>query len=99
MAERSSSSHGSTTRCFAMVIHSRILQPDWTRGRCTKFPINGPEDDVWFYDAEEALPICNGHEDERPCPVRDQCLLSGLINNEYGVFGGMTLPQRKWIRK
>lgn len=96
-----------------MVIHSRLPAPDWTDeegggeegARCRKFPIHrDPDgivrDDTWFQDAENALPICNGDWIGTPCPVRRSCLHHALENNDsYGVYGGMTVPQRRWIRR
>lgn len=96
-----------------MVIQSRFTAPDWTDeagggeegARCRNFPITRDEDgivrdDVWFQDAENALPVCNGDYIGTPCPVRGTCLLMALMNNDQvGVFGGMTVPQRRWIRR
>lgn len=97
-----------------MVIQSRVSPPDWTDhegggesgARCRVFQISRDPDgivrnDTWFQDAEQALPVCNGWgEDDSPCPMRASCLKGALINNEMaGVWGGMTLPQRRWIRR
>lgn len=96
-----------------MVIQSRATPPDWTDedgggeegARCRKFPIGRDDDgivrnDAWFQEAEEALPVCNGEWDDAPCPMRKSCLLMALTNNEAnGVWGGMTGPQRRWIRR
>jgi hypothetical protein len=96
-----------------MVIHSRISPPDWTDedgggedgARCRKFLISRDPDgivrnDAWFQDAENALPICNGDYSDSPCPMRSSCLLQALINNDQkGIWGGMTGPQRRWIRR
>ena len=96
-----------------MVIQSRVNPPDWTDeegggdegARCRKFPISRDDDglvrnDGWFQQAEDALPVCNGDYVGTPCPLRRSCLLISLINNDqHGVFGGMTAPQRKWIRR
>lgn len=96
-----------------MVIQSRATPPDWTDeagggeegARCRRFPMHRDSDgfvrdDTWFQDAEEALPICNGDWIGSPCPVRSSCLVWALLNNEsHGVFGGMTVPQRRWIRR
>lgn len=92
-----------------MVIKSRAEAPDWTGARCHDFDIFRDKDDptlwnvhndTWFQDAEEALPVCNGDYSDSPCPVRDACLALALLNNDaHGVFGGMTSPQRKWIRR
>lgn len=96
-----------------MVIQSRSVPPDWTddqgggeRGaRCRKFQISRDEDgivrnDTWFQQAEEALPVCNGDWIGSPCPVRASCLYQALVNNDTtGVWGGLTAPQRKWVRR
>lgn len=96
-----------------MVIQSRATPPDWTDedgggeegARCRRFSISRDadglvRDDTWFQDAEEALPVCNGDYIGTPCPMRRSCLLWALVNNDnHGVFGGMTVPQRRWIRR
>jgi hypothetical protein len=96
-----------------MVIQSRVNPPDWTDeegggkegARCRRFSISRDEDgivrdDTWFQDAENALPVCNGDWIGTPCPLRKSCLLIGLVNNDQnGVWGGMTGPQRRWIRR
>lgn len=96
-----------------MVIQSRISPPDWTDeeggglegARCRTFAISRDDDglvrnDTWFQDAENALPVCNGDWIGSPCPKRASCLLQALVNNDAnGVWGGMTGPQRKWIRR
>jgi hypothetical protein len=96
-----------------MVIQSRKTPPDWTDeegggeegARCRKFPISRDPDgivrnDAWFQDAENALAVCNGEWTESHCPLRRSCLSQALINNEQkGVWGGMTGPQRRWIRR
>lgn len=96
-----------------MVIYSRVSPPDWNDeagggldgARCRKFEISRDEDgivrnDAWFQDAENALPICNGDYMDSPCPLRESCLHMALENNDQnGVWGGMTGPQRRWIRR
>jgi hypothetical protein len=96
-----------------MVIQSRLTPPDWTDeegggeegARCRVFQISRDGDglvhnDTWFQEAEEALPVCNGDYIGTPCPMRQSCLLMALVNNDsIGVFGGMTAPQRRWIRR
>lgn len=95
-----------------MVLHSRALAPDWTDdegggtdgARCRVFQIGRSPDgivrnDTWFQEAEEALQVCNGWDGD-PCPMRRSCLYMALLNNEqYGVWGGLTDPQRRWIRR
>jgi hypothetical protein len=98
-----------------VVVQSRLTPPDWTAGgdkeeqaRCLKFEIKrnpetgfvDAENDAWFKLAEEALPVCNGDYEGTPCPLRASCLRAALVNNEnHGVWGGLTAPQRKWIRR
>lgn len=96
-----------------MVIQSRFSPPDWTDdegggtdgARCRLFEVTRDDDgrvrnDTWFQDAEQALPICNGDYIGSPCPMRASCLMAALVNNEQrGVWGGMTGPQRRWIRR
>ncbi len=96
-----------------MVIQSRITPPDWTDdmgggeegARCRLFPISRADDglvrnDAWFQEADEALSVCNGEFSDSPCPLRDSCLRIALVNNDlHGVWGGMTSPQRKWVRR
>lgn len=96
-----------------MVIENRLVAPDWTDeegggtdgARCRKFEITRDDDglvrnDTWFQDAENALPVCNGDWIGTPCPMRRSCLLAGLVNNDMsGVFGGLTAPQRRWVRR
>ena len=95
-----------------MVLKSRVRAPDWSAGhnpqreaKCRKFPLPHnhnvtPETDPWFLDQEEATHVCNGTYDNKVCPFRAKCLEIALINNEQdGTFGGMTLMQRRWIRR
>jgi hypothetical protein len=96
-----------------VVIQSRVSPPDWTDdegggeegARCRLFTISRDPDglvrnDAWYQEAEEALPVCNGDWIGTPCPMRSDCLRVALVNNDQnGVWGGMTGPQRKWIRR
>jgi hypothetical protein len=96
-----------------VVIQSRTTPPDWTDeagggdegARCRNFEVYRDVDgivrnDTWFQDAEEALPVCNGDWIGTPCPMRQSCLMWALVNNDStGVFGGMTAPQRRWVRR
>lgn len=55
------------------------------------------EDEI---DTEEAVNFCNGEADGVICPIREQCLLFALTNNErFGVWGGCNELTRKAIRK
>lgn len=95
-----------------MVLKSRLRAPDWSAGhnpakeaKCRKFPLPQhhnvtPDTDPWFLDQEEASHVCNGTYDGKVCPFREKCLEMALVNNEQdGCFGGMTLLQRRWIRR
>jgi hypothetical protein len=51
-------------------------------------------------DEADAVDFCNGTIDGIRCPVRDECLIFALTNNErFGVWGGMTELARKALRK
>lgn len=41
----------------------------------------------------EAKAICNN------CPVAFQCLQAALSENEYGIWGGTTMEERRSMRK
>jgi hypothetical protein len=65
---------------------------EWTkRGFCN----GGGIDPNWFFDKlnyVRAKTIC------RVCPVRTNCLVSGLIYHEEGVWGGTDEDERKWYQ-
>lgn len=54
------------------------------------------QDEEEPYDDEhmaEAVAVCDG------CPIKRECLLQALTNNEqFGVWGGMTPSQREQLR-
>lgn len=89
-----------------MVLKSRRLAPDWSAdgdifraAKCRKFEVKRGRD-PWFDDEEQAAEICLGTNDGVECPMRTKCLGRALVNNEqYGIFGGLALVQRRWIRK
>lgn len=89
-----------------MVLKSRRLAPDWSadgdrivEAKCRKFAVTRGND-PWFDEEEEAAQICVGTSDGLECPFRSRCLGRALVNNEqYGIFGGFNLMQRRWIRK
>lgn len=89
-----------------MVLKSRRLAPDWSAdgdqfaaAKCRNFEVRRGRD-PWFDDEEQAAEICVGTFDGHECPMRTRCLGRALVNNEqYGVFGGFNLMQRRWIRK
>jgi len=66
-------------------------------------PVSSSYDPFFSEEEEEiqdAVDFCNGTADGVVCPVREQCLLFALTNNEkYGVWGGTTEITRKAIRK
>lgn len=90
-----------------MVLRLRMPAPDWRKGKCLG-QATGPAFDPWF-DNEEygyenqqelGLEICNGTTDGTPCPIREDCLLFALVNNErFGVWGGTSEIDRRAIRK
>jgi len=88
-----------------MVMHLRTSAPNWESisgakdAKCLKFPGNR-EHDPWFEDMDESAQICNGDNDGVICPIRHECLLFALVNNEHqGVWGGTQPLQRHWLRK
>lgn len=89
-----------------MVLKSRRLAPDWSadgdlfaEAKCRKFHVTRDRD-PWFDDEEQAAEVCAGTSDGAECPMRSRCLGRALVNNEqYGIFGGFNLQQRRWIRK
>lgn len=91
-----------------MVQHLRVGAP-WLkqRGKCRQVgpnrvydPFFGIEDEEESGDLEPAVEFCNGTADGVVCPIREQCLIFALTNNEkWGVWGGTTPATRKAIRK
>lgn len=83
-----------------MVLKLRYGAPDgWERAKCKNIEVNQGYD-PFFDEEEEAMDFCNGEFDNSPCPIRNECLLYALTNNErYGVWGGMSEIGRKAIRK
>ena len=85
----------------------RTPAPEWETergvkdGLCRKFPSDPvTKFDPWFDDMEESEQICNGKSGGPVCPIRHQCLIFALVNNEhYGVWGGLLPEQRHWLRK
>lgn len=90
-----------------MVMVLRIPAPPWDgdgdpkrAGKCTQFPRPMPNEDPWFDDHDEAIQVCNGDVDGRVCPLREQCLLFALVNNEFnGIWGGTYEHDRIRIRR
>lgn len=86
-----------------MVLKLRQASPHnyWEGAKCHK--VNVLEDDPFFSEEEDeqqdAVDFCNGAFDA-VCPLRDECLLFALTNNEkFGVWGGSLPITRKAIRK
>lgn len=84
-----------------MVLHLRMEAPDyWKDPKCTIVPISRDYDPFFSEDPTDALEFCNGTADGEVCPIRHECLLFALTNNEKsGVWGGTTELTRRAIRK
>lgn len=96
-----------------MVLRLRVPAPrKWERAKCRgqvqRLPGDDEIYDPFFPDEDEnpelaeqdAADFCNGTIDGVVCPVRDECLIFALTNNErHGVWGGMTELARKALRK
>lgn len=88
-----------------LVTKLRVLPPDnWRKAKCKDTVIGryGDPDfyDPFFDDQEEAVRFCNGTDDGNVCPIRHECLIYALTNNEkWGTFGGTSEITRKAIRK
>lgn len=94
-----------------MVMILRIPAPRWHGGgdpdkaaNCFSFPVRR-DYDPWFGvgvegDSDEALKICNGTDSGRVCPLRHECLIFALTNNESdGIWGGMYEDDRTILRR
>lgn len=89
-----------------MVLRLRVPAPgSWKNAKClgkVKKDSQGEVHDPWFDedDQEEAVTFCNGDADGVVCPIRHECLIFALANNEkMGVWGGMSERDRKALRK
>ena len=92
-----------------MVVKLRYLPPgNWQNAKCKNLPLSskydpffGMEEDTEEDEAKaHAVDFCNGAADGIVCPIRHECLLFALTNNEKeGVWGGTTEVTRKAIRK
>jgi hypothetical protein len=93
-----------------MVLRLRREAPRWELAKCADtHPV--ASDDPWFDNSdedsggyeditEEGRDFCNGVLDGVVCPIRHQCLVFALVNNErQGVWGGTSEADRKAIRK
>lgn len=71
-------------------MRSRLTEFDPGDVECRKNP------EMWFselaMDIRDAIKICNS------CPAREPCLEIGM-ENEYGIFGGLTPQKRDILRK
>lgn len=92
-----------------MVMVLRENQPDFSgggndakAGNCLKTNVSR-EYDPWFGvgDSEdEAVKVCNGDDSGNVCPMRHECLVFALINNEaHGIWGGMYQDDRTRLRR
>lgn len=87
-----------------MVLRLRQEAPDyWKDAKCRNLPISADYDPFFAEDDDsikEATDFCNGTYDNTVCPIRHECLIFALANNEkYGVWGGTTEITRKAIRR
>lgn len=91
-----------------MVLRLRVPAPGgWKKAKClsqVRRDDTGEIYDPFFAetDAEqqEAIDFCNGAIDGNVCPIRAECLIFALTNNErQGVWGGMSELARKALRK
>jgi hypothetical protein len=87
-----------------MVMKLRQEAPDhWRKAKCRNIPVDRGYDPFFSEDEEEtkqATDFCNGTQDGNICPIRHECLIFALVNNEkFGVWGGSTELSRKAIRK
>jgi hypothetical protein len=90
-----------------MVLRLRVASPGgWKNAKClgqvSKDKETGVVADPWFDedDQSEAVNFCNGEADGVVCPIRHDCLIFALVNNErQGVWGGMGERDRKALRK
>lgn len=89
-----------------MVLKPRAEAPQWDgfgdenrAAKCLKHPPT-KEKDLWFdQDELAAAAVCNGNDGEPMCPIRNECLVWALLNNEkYGVWGGM-LPHDRLAQR
>ncbi len=87
-----------------MVLRLRDAAPgNWTGAKCLSVDVTSDYDPFFSEDEDdikEVVNFCNGEADGVMCPIREQCLLFALTNNErYGVWGGTSEITRKAIRK
>ena len=82
---------GAGTNVAHTVIFDRDL--DWQRhGACV-----GDQPDQFFPEGRPANAprlLCKQH-----CPVREQCLAWALAHDEEGIWGGLTEPERRRLKR
>lgn len=97
-----------------MVQKLRVSPPDfWRNAKCKDVPLSTTYDPFFGveFDAEgneldeeesksHAIDFCNGTVDGSVCPIRHECLLFALTNNEKdGIWGGTDEITRRAIRR
>jgi hypothetical protein len=86
-----------------VVLQLRVNSPDWIRdgALCVQPRDADIEDfDIPFEEPELQMDVCNGVDGTRVCPMRAECLMFALVNNEqFGIWGGMTPEDRKYMRR
>jgi hypothetical protein len=89
-----------------VVRHLRYEAPDnrWEHAKCFIIGMLDGYDPYFVKENTEeekaALDFCNGKQDGEKCPVRHECLLFALTNNEKeGVWGGVGETDRKALRR
>lgn len=69
---------------------------DWEKANCVGLPVN------YFYDVEESREAFKEMMLVRPvcmaCPIQMKCLKWGFEQEEFGVWGGLTEPERDAFR-
>jgi hypothetical protein len=82
-----------------MVLKLRVNAPrNWEHAKCLG-TVATSDYDPFFEDMGEALDYCNGTWDGRVCPIRHECLIFALTNNQReGVWGGTDEITRRAIR-
>ena len=82
-----------------MVLNPRIVAPRWEKGKCHQ-SVTTRDYDPFFEEMDEALDFCNGDSDGVPCPIRQECMVFALTNNQKeGVWGGTSELTRRAMRR
>ncbi len=81
---------------FKVAALARRIEPGWQAGAGC---LGAKDPDAWFpheqtplVDLAEPLAVCAG------CPVRLSCLAAGVLDNEHGLWGGVTETARRDAR-